>query len=52
MASSTFMTSNINNPFFWIFGELAKFEPAKIFRANALGSPLMGFASKFDILQI
>jgi gluconate:H+ symporter, GntP family len=45
MASGTFMISHVNDPFFWIFGELAELEPSEIFRSNTLGSALMGVVS-------
>nr|WP_255680704.1 hypothetical protein [Methanosarcina sp. DH2] len=42
MASGTFMISHVNNPFFWIFRELAELEPSEVFRSNTLGGALMG----------
>lgn len=31
MASGTFLISHVNDPFFWIFGELAELEPSEVF---------------------
>jgi GntP family gluconate:H+ symporter len=45
MASGTFLISHVNDPFFWIFGELAELEPSEVFRSNTLGSVLMGVVS-------
>lgn len=45
MASGTFLISHVNDPFFWIFGELAELEPSEVFRSNTLGSAVMGIAS-------
>lgn len=45
MASGTFVISHVNDPFFWIFGELAELEPSEVFRANTLGGALMGVVS-------
>ncbi|AKB76363.1 putative permease [Methanosarcina lacustris Z-7289] len=45
MASGTFMISHVNDPFFWIFGELAELEPSEVFRSNTLGGALMGVVS-------
>lgn len=45
MASGTFLFSHVNDPFFWIFGELAELEPSEIFRSNTLGNALMGVVS-------
>ncbi|HWQ44891.1 MAG TPA: hypothetical protein VN373_04405 [Methanosarcina barkeri] len=45
MASLTFVISHVNNPFFWIFGELAELEPSEVFRSNTLGGALMGLVS-------
>ncbi len=45
MASGTFLISHVNDPFFWIFGELAELEPSEVFRSNTLGSALMGIVS-------
>ncbi|AKB20254.1 MULTISPECIES: GntP family permease [unclassified Methanosarcina] len=45
MASGTFMISHVNDPFFWIFGELAELDPSEVFRANTLGGALMGVIS-------
>jgi GntP family gluconate:H+ symporter len=45
MASGTFVISHVNDPFFWIFGELAELEPSEVFRSNTLGSALMGIVS-------
>jgi len=45
MASGTFLISHVNDPFFWIFGELAELGPSEVFRSNALGSALMGIVS-------
>lgn len=45
MASGTFVISHVNDPFFWIFGELAELEPSEVFRSNTLGSALMGVVS-------
>jgi gluconate:H+ symporter, GntP family len=45
MASGTFVISHVNDPFFWIFGELAELEPSEVFRSNTLGGVLMGIVS-------
>lgn len=45
MASGTFLFSHVNDPFFWIFGELAEIEPPQVFRAYTLGGALMGVVS-------
>lgn len=45
MASGTFLFSHVNDPFFWIFGELAEIEPQQVFRAYTLGGALMGVVS-------
>jgi GntP family gluconate:H+ symporter len=45
MASGTFLISHVNDPFFWIFGELAELEPSEVFRSNTLGNALMGIVS-------
>lgn len=45
MASGTFLFSHVNDPFFWIFGELAEIEPPQVFRAYTLGGALMGAVS-------
>ncbi|MCQ1535962.1 GntP family permease [Methanosarcina sp. KYL-1] len=45
MASGTFVFSHVNDPFFWIFGELAELEPPQVFRAYTLGGALMGGVS-------
>ncbi|MGB9940327.1 GntP family permease [Methanosarcina sp.] len=45
MASGTFVISHVNDPFFWIFGELAELEPSEVFRSNTLGGALMGIVS-------
>lgn len=37
MASGTFLISHVNDPFFWIFGELAEMEPTEVFRSYTLG---------------
>ncbi|WP_269848607.1 GntT/GntP/DsdX family permease [Methanosarcina horonobensis] len=36
MASGTFLISHVNDPFFWIFGELAELKPSEVFRSNTL----------------
>lgn len=45
MASGTFVISHVNDPSFWIFGELAELNPYEIFRSNTLGGALMGVVS-------
>jgi len=45
MASGTFVISHVNDPFFWIFGELAELEPSEVFKSNTLGGVLMGVVS-------
>jgi GntP family gluconate:H+ symporter len=45
MASGTFVISHVNDPFFWIFGELAELKPSEVFRSNTLGGVLMGVVS-------
>ncbi len=47
MASGTFLISHVNDPFFWIFGELAELRPSEVFRSNTLGGVLMGIVSFF-----
>ncbi|AKB56500.1 putative permease [Methanosarcina barkeri 227] len=41
----TFLISHVNDPFFWIFGELAELGPSKVFGSNTFGSALMGIVS-------
>jgi GntP family gluconate:H+ symporter len=45
MASGTFVISHVNDPSFWIFGELAELEPSEVFRSNTLEGALMGIVS-------
>lgn len=45
MASGTFVISHVNDPFFWIFGELADLKPSEVFKSNTLGGALMGLVS-------
>lgn len=45
MASGTFLISHVNDPFFWIFGELAELKPSEVFRSNTFGNALMGVVS-------
>jgi GntP family gluconate:H+ symporter len=45
MASGTFLISHVNDPFFWIFGELAELKPSEVFRSNTFGNALMGMVS-------
>lgn len=45
MASGTFLVSHVNDPFFWIFGELAELEPGQVLRTYTFGGILMGFVS-------
>jgi GntP family gluconate:H+ symporter len=45
MAAGTFVISHVNDPFFWIFGELAELEPSEVFKSNSLGGALMGLVS-------
>ena len=52
MASGTFLFSHVNDPFFWIFGELAELEPSEVFRSNTLGSALMGVVSFLLVLGV
>lgn len=52
MASGTFVISHVNNPFFWIFGELAELEPSEVFRSNSFGGALMGIMSFLLVLAV
>jgi len=45
MASDTFLISHVNDPFFWIFGELAELKPSEVFKSNTLGSASMSIVS-------
>ncbi|ADI73359.1 Gluconate transporter [Methanohalobium evestigatum Z-7303] len=43
MASGTFLISHVNDPYFWIFGELIELKTTEIFRSYTIGGVLMGF---------
>lgn len=45
MASGTLLISHFNDPFFWIFGDLAEMEPPEILRTYTLGGIIMGLTS-------
>lgn len=45
VALGTFLISHVDDPFFWIFGELAELGAFDVFRSNTLVSVLMGIVS-------
>lgn len=44
MASGTFLVSHVNDPYFWIFGDLADIKPPDILKSYTAGGGLMGLA--------
>lgn len=47
MASGTLLISHFNDPFFWIFGDLADMETSEILRTYTTGGIIMGASSLF-----
>ncbi len=45
MASGTFLISHFNDPFFWIFGDLAEMKPIEVLRSYTFGGVIMGIVS-------
>lgn len=45
MISGTLLISHFNDPFFWIFGDLADMKPAQILRTYTAGGAVMGISS-------
>lgn len=45
MASGTLLISHFNDPFFWIFGDLAEMETSEILRTYTAGGIIMGTCS-------
>lgn len=45
MASGTFLISHFNDPFFWIYKDLAELETAEVLKSYTLGGALMGVTS-------
>ena len=45
MASGTLLISHFNDPFFWIFGDLAEMETTEILKTYTAGGMLMGIGS-------
>ncbi len=45
MASGTFLISHFNDPFFWIYKDLAELETSEVLRSYTLGGVLMGITS-------
>jgi GntP family gluconate:H+ symporter len=45
MASGTFLISHFNDPFFWIFGDLAEMKPMEVLRSYTVGGIIMGIVS-------
>ncbi|MBP1908897.1 GntP family permease [Methanolobus bombayensis] len=45
MASGTFLISHFNDPFFWIYKDLAELETAEVLRSYTLGGVVMGITS-------
>ncbi|WP_406656697.1 GntP family permease [Methanolobus sp. ZRKC2] len=45
MASGTLLISHFNDPFFWIFGDLAEMETTEILRTYTAGGIIMGISS-------
>jgi GntP family gluconate:H+ symporter len=45
MASGTFLISHFNDPFFWIFGDLAEMKPMEVLRSYTVGGIIMGMVS-------
>ncbi|MDP2217262.1 MAG: GntP family permease [Methanolobus sp.] len=47
MASGTLLISHFNDPFFWIFGDLAEMETLEILKTYTAGGIIMGISSLF-----
>lgn len=45
MASGTFLISHFNDPYFWIFGDLAEMKPMEVLRSYTAGGVIMGMVS-------
>jgi GntP family gluconate:H+ symporter len=45
MASGTFLISHFNDPFFWIYKDLAELETSEVLRSYTLGGVMMGISS-------
>ncbi|WP_342305781.1 GntP family permease [Methanolobus sp. ZRKC5] len=45
MASGTFLISHFNDPFFWIYKDLAELETAEVLKSYTLGGAVMGIIS-------
>lgn len=45
MASGTFLISHFNDPFFWIYKDLAELETSEVLRSYTLGGAVMGMCS-------
>ncbi|WMW22345.1 GntP family permease [Methanolobus mangrovi] len=45
MASGTFLISHFNDPFFWIYKDLAELETSEVLRSYTLGGVVMGITS-------
>ncbi len=45
MASGTFLISHFNDPFFWIYKDLAELETSEVLKSYTLGGALMGVTS-------
>jgi GntP family gluconate:H+ symporter len=42
MASGTFLISHFNDPFFWIYKDLAELETSEVLKSYTLGGAVMG----------
>jgi GntP family gluconate:H+ symporter len=45
MASGTFLVSHFNDPFFWIYKDLAELETSEVLKSYTLGGIVMGISS-------
>ncbi|MEZ5335881.1 MAG: TRAP transporter large permease subunit [Methanolobus sp.] len=45
MASGTFLISHFNDPFFWIYKDLAELETSEVLKSYTLGGAVMGISS-------
>jgi GntP family gluconate:H+ symporter len=45
MASGTFLISHFNDPFFWIYKDLAELETSEVLKSYTLGGAVMGMCS-------
>ncbi|MDY0387380.1 MAG: GntP family permease [Methanolobus sp.] len=45
MASGTFLISHFNDPFFWIYKDLAELETSEVLKSYTLGGAVMGIVS-------